>query len=48
MNNCWIISYNLFLLQKYQTHINMEVCNTVKAIKYVYKYIFKNNDRLTI
>lgn len=41
-------SLYLFLLQKYEAHINMEVCNSIKAIEYIQKYIFKGNDRITI
>lgn len=48
MDNRWVVPYNPFLLQKYQAHINVEVCSSVKAIKYIHKYIFKGNDRMTI
>ncbi len=29
-------------------HINVEVCVSVKAIKYIHKYIYKGNDRTTL
>jgi hypothetical protein len=29
---------------KYSAHINVEVCNTVVAVKYLYKYCFKGHD----
>lgn len=32
------------LLLKYETHANSEICSTIKAIKYIYKYIFKGHD----
>ena len=39
--------YNAGLLLKYECHINVEVCSTVKAIQYLYKYVYKGNDRTT-
>jgi hypothetical protein len=29
-------------------HINVEICASVKAIKYIHKYIYKGHDRTTI
>lgn len=44
VNNQWIVPYNPYLLQKYNCHINVEVCSTIKSVKYLYKYIYKGHD----
>ena len=37
----YCVSYNSHLLLKYEGHINLEICSSVKCFKYLYKYIFK-------
>jgi len=44
----WVVPYNPYLSQKYNAHINVEVCATVSSIKYVYKYVYKGHDRANI
>ena len=29
-------------------HINVEVCATVQAVKYINKYVYKGSDRTTV
>lgn len=41
IDNRWIVPHNPFLIQKYNSHINVEICSSVKSFKYLYKYIFK-------
>jgi len=48
INNSWIVPYNPFLLKKYQMHINVEMCNTAMAAKYLFKYITKGPDRAMV
>lgn len=48
MDNRWVVPYSPYLLYKYQAHINVEVCTSVKAIEYINKYIFIGNDRMTV
>ncbi|KAH0633393.1 hypothetical protein KY284_036179 [Solanum tuberosum] len=48
MNNQWVVPYNLYLLKRYNFHINVEVCSGVKAIKYMYKYIYKGHDKCAV
>ena len=43
-----IVSYNPYLSLRYQAHINVEVCASVKAIKYIHKYIYKGSDRTAL
>ena len=37
-SNRWVVPYNPFLLLKYQCHLNVEICTSIKAVKYLYKY----------
>lgn len=48
IDNRWIVPYNRFLLLKYNCHINVEICSSVKSIKYIIKYIHKGYDCATV
>ena len=37
LDNRWVVPYNPYLLLKYNAHINVEICSTVSAAKYLYK-----------
>ena len=39
MDNRWVVPY-----KKYNCHINVELCSTVKSVKYIYKYVYKGYD----
>ncbi|KNZ73372.1 hypothetical protein J132_07670 [Termitomyces sp. J132] len=43
-----VVPYNPYLSAKYKCHINLEVCASVEAIKYIHKYIYKGHDRTTL
>ncbi len=45
VNNGFVVPYNAALLLKYNCHINVEVCSTVRSVKYLYKYVYKGADR---
>ncbi|KAJ7969364.1 ATP-dependent DNA helicase [Quillaja saponaria] len=47
IDNRWVVPYNAYLLAKYDCHTNVEICSTVKAVKYLYKYIYKGHDRIS-
>ncbi|EEY61181.1 helitron helicase-like protein [Phytophthora infestans T30-4] len=42
--NQWVVPYNPYLSQKYNCHINVEVCTDITAVKYLYKYVYKGPD----
>ena len=48
LDNGWVVPYNPTLLKRYHAHINVEICSTVKAVKYLHKYVFKGSDRAQI
>jgi hypothetical protein len=43
-----VVPYNPYLSAKYHCHINVEVCTSVKAVKYIHKYVYKGHDRATL
>lgn len=48
LDNRFVVPYNPYLLAKFNCHINVEVCTTVKSVKYIYKYVYKGYDSATI
>ena len=48
LDNRWVVPYNCHLTKKYDCHINVEVCNSVQAVKYLYKYVYKGHDRAAV
>ena len=47
-SNQWVVPYNPYLLRKYQAHINVEVCASMKSVAYLFKYIYKGPDHADI
>ncbi|XP_043700071.1 uncharacterized protein LOC122650747 [Telopea speciosissima] len=48
LDNRWVVLYNLYLLTRYDCHINVEICSGLKAVKYLYKYVYKRHDRVVV
>ena len=44
----WVVPYNPYLTLKYNAHINIEICNSIMAVKYLYKYVFKGHDKISV
>lgn len=48
IDNKWIVPYNPLLSKMFQSHINVEFCNSMKSIKYICKYVTKGSDKAMI
>jgi len=50
VDNQWVVCYLPYLIWKYRCHINVESISiaSVKAVKYIYKYVYKGHDRATM
>ncbi|KAG6679025.1 hypothetical protein I3842_14G110200 [Carya illinoinensis] len=46
LDNRWVVPYNPYLLATFDCYINVEICSTIKAVKYLYKYVYKGHDRV--
>ncbi len=48
LDNRWVVSDNVYLSTKYDAHINVEVCNNIRGVKYLFKYVYKGHDCATV
>ena len=46
IDNRWIVPYNKLLLWSMNCHCNVELCMSIKSIKYVLKYVHKGCDQV--
>jgi len=47
-DNRYVVPYNPRLLLEFDSHINVEMCGTVRAVKYIFKYVFKVSLQYTL
>ncbi|XP_040151861.1 uncharacterized protein LOC120893811 [Anopheles arabiensis] len=48
LDNRYVVPYNPWFTHKYNCHINIEVCTSISSVKYLYKYVYKGHDRLSV
>ena len=48
IDNRWIVPHSPYLLLKYRCHLNVEVCFSLRGVKYLYKYLYKGGDRAMV
>ncbi|XP_059352797.1 uncharacterized protein LOC130702739 [Daphnia carinata] len=46
VDNRWVVSYNPWLLLKFDSHINLEYCASIVSVKFIFKYVYKGYDCL--
>ena len=47
LDNRWVVPYNESLSLMFNCNINVEIVSTVKAVKYLYKYVYKGMDKIS-
>ena len=45
IDNRWVVPYSPLLMRLWKGHCNVEMCASVKSVKYLFKYIGKGPDR---
>ncbi|GBN61555.1 hypothetical protein AVEN_27408-1 [Araneus ventricosus] len=48
LDNRCVVHYNPWLYKQFRAHINVEVCVSIKSVKYLYKCVYKGHDAASI
>ena len=48
LDNRHVVPYNMYLLKRYNCHLNVMVCSGIEGIKYMFKYVYKQASRANI
>lgn len=48
VDNRWIVPHNPWLSSKFNAHINVEICSSVRSVKYLFKYLYKGYDSANV
>ncbi|KAF7801896.1 uncharacterized protein G2W53_041007 [Senna tora] len=48
LDNRFVVPYNMALLLRYQTHINIKFCKQSRSIKYLFKCVCKGHNKITV
>lgn len=48
LDNQYVVPYNRDLLVRFHCHSNLEVCNSSRSLKYLFKYCLKGHDTATM
>lgn len=48
LDNRFVVPYNRDLLVRFQCHTNLEICNSSRSLKYLFKYCLKGHDTATM
>ena len=48
IDNRYVVPYNPYLTWRYKAHVNVEICGSIRAVKYIHKYIYKGGDQATV
>ena len=43
-----VVNYSPYLIMKYQCHTHMQICNSIKTVKYVCVYILKGEHLMVV
>ena len=48
LDNRWVVPYCPWLSKKFNAHINLEACMSIRSVKYLYKYVYKGHDSANV
>ena len=48
LDNRWVVPHSPVLSLRYNCHINLEACMSIKSVKYLFKYVYKGHDCINL